>query len=104
MIQAKFFRSKDFYTAFCIKGHAGYSESGTDIVCAGVTSAVMTVINGITECACIPADVKVSENEIVLNLAERNQTAEFFLNALKLQLELIEEEYSGTIHITVTEV
>lgn len=104
MIKATFIRSKGFYTAFSIEGHAGYADLGQDIVCAGVTSAVMTVLNGITECAGINADVEVSDNEIVLNLAERTITAEHFLSALKLQLELIEEEYNGTINITVTEV
>ena len=104
MIQANFLRSKDFYTAFSIKGHAGYAQYGEDIVCSAVTSSVMTVINGITECAQLPADVSVSDNEIVLNLATRTQIAEYFLSALKLQLEYIAEEYSGTIKITVTEV
>jgi len=104
MIQAQFFRSNGFYTSFSIEGHAGYADCGQDIVCSAVTSAVMTVLNGITECANIRADIEVSDNEITLNLAERKETAECFLSALKLQLELIEEEYNGTIHITVTEV
>lgn len=104
MIQANFLKSQDFYTAFSIKGHAGYAQYGEDIVCSAVTSSVMTVINGITECAALPADVSVSDNEIVLNLATRTQTAQYFLSALKLQLEFIAEEYRGTIKITVTEV
>ncbi len=104
MINANFLRSKGFYTAFSIEGHAGYADAGEDIVCSAVTSAVMTVLNGITECACIPADVEVLENEIVFNLAKRDQTAEYFLSALRLQLECISEEYDGTIKITVTEV
>ncbi len=104
MINARFLKSKGSYTAFSIEGHAGYADSGHDIVCAGVTSAVMTVLNGITECACIPADVEVSDNEIVLNLAKRTNEADLFLSALKLQLELLREQYSGTIKITVTEV
>ena len=104
MIKANFLRSKNFYTAFTISGHAGYAEHGSDIVCSAVTSAVMTVINGITECAQVPCEVEVSDNEIVLNLAERNTSAEILLSALKLQLEYIESEYSGTINITVTEV
>ena len=104
MIKANFLRSKNFYTAFSISGHAEYADFGSDIVCSAVTSAVMTVLNGITECASVPADVEVSDNEIVLNLAQRNTSAELFLSALKLQLEYIESEYNGTINITVTEV
>ena len=104
MIRADFFRSKDYFTSFKISGHAGFADYGHDIVCSAVTSAVSTVINGITECAKINADVSVSDNEIVFNLAERNEVAQYFLSALKLQLDLICEDYEGTIKITVTEV
>ena len=104
MIKANFLRSKGYYTAFSISGHAGYAEYGSDIVCSAVTSAVETVLNGITECAGVPANIEVSDNEIVLNLAKRNTSAELLLSALKLQLENIESDYSGTINITVTEV
>ena len=104
MIKAKFLRSEGFYTAFSIEGHAGYADFGEDIVCAGVTSSVMTILNGITEVAKINADVEVSDNEIVLNLAERTKTGEVLLESLKLQLEVLSEDYPDTINITVTEV
>ena len=32
-----------------IKGHAGYDDKGKDIVCASVSSIVITTINGIIE-------------------------------------------------------
>ena len=104
MIKANFLRSEGFYTAFSIEGHAGYADFGEDIVCAGVTSSVMTILNGITEVAKINADVEVSDNEIVLNLAERTKTGEVLLESLKLQLEVLSEDYPDTINITVTEV
>ena len=104
MIKANFFRSNGFFTSFSISGHAGYADFGEDIVCAGVTSAVMTVLNGITEVAKINASVDVLENEIVLNLAERSKTGEVLLSSLKLQLEVLSEDYPDTINITVTEV
>ena len=89
MIKANFLRSEGFYTAFSIEGHAGYADFGEDIVCAGVTSAVMTVLNGITEVAKLNASVEVVDNEIVLNLAERSKTGEVLLSSLKLQLEVL---------------
>ena len=104
MIKANFLRSEGFYTAFSIEGHAGYADFGEDIVCAGVTSSVMTILNGITEVAKINADVEVSDNEIVLNLAERSKSGEVLLESLKLQLEVLSEDYPDTINITVTEV
>ncbi|MFR7477837.1 MAG: ribosomal-processing cysteine protease Prp, partial [Acutalibacteraceae bacterium] len=42
MIRASFEKSRatGFFTGFTVKGHAGYSEEGSDIVCAAVSSAV----------------------------------------------------------------
>ena len=48
---------RDRVVGFRVTGHAGYAESGSDIVCAGVTTAVQLVANGITECAGIIAEV-----------------------------------------------
>lgn len=104
MIKANFYSHSKVITSFSIEGHAGYADAGKDIVCSAVSSAVMTVINGITECAGISADVSVSDNRIDFNLKQRNDIAQHFLSALKLQLELISEDYEGTIKITVTEV
>ena len=63
MIHAELFCHNSQVTGFCVRGHAGYSESGSDVVCAGVTTAVQLTANGITECACVPANVEVKENE-----------------------------------------
>lgn len=104
MIKAQFIKSNGFYTAFAIEGHAGFDECGKDIVCSAVTSAVMTALNGITECAKVKADAEIFDNEIIFNLKEKKQEAQLFLSALKLQLEYIESEFKGTINITVTEV
>lgn len=35
------------YAGFDVSGHAGYSEAGSDIVCAAVSALVITAINSI---------------------------------------------------------
>ena len=49
MIRAEFLQSEGKYRGFRVKGHAGYAESGQDIVCAAVTSACMLAANIITD-------------------------------------------------------
>ena len=49
MIVAKFFKSSRKFIGFQISGHAGFAESGYDIVCASVSSAVQLTANNITE-------------------------------------------------------
>lgn len=45
MIIAKFKKDGEVITEFSVSGHAGYSESGKDIVCAAVSSLYITIVN-----------------------------------------------------------
>ena len=44
MTNAVFNYKNDQFVSFQIKGHANYSEYGTDIVCAGITTATFTTL------------------------------------------------------------
>ena len=45
MIKVVFYKSGMRYCGFHVSGHAGYDESGKDIICAAVSSMTMLVIN-----------------------------------------------------------
>ena len=47
MIKVVVYKSGMRYYGFHVSGHAGYDESGKDIVCAGVSAMTMLVINTI---------------------------------------------------------
>lgn len=48
MIKAVFAVKGEKFIGFTVKGHSGYAESGNDIICAGVSSALMLTVNTIT--------------------------------------------------------
>ena len=105
MITAEFFLKQEHFAGFSIRGHAGYSDYGTDVVCAAVTSAVELTANGITEILKLPASVGSFENEVRLTLPEGDYPqAEAFLQALRLHLELLRQDYSEFLRITDLEV
>ena len=106
MIFAVFSRKGNRVTEVSVSGHAGYAPNGEDIVCASVTSALQTVLNGITEVLKVPAQVQVEENKITCTLPEDSdsQAAQAFLNALFLQLNLLAEDYPKTITLKNLEV
>ena len=64
MIKARFLTNSDKTVGFIVSGHAGYAESGHDIVCAGVSASLMLTVNAITENFGIKAEVRDLENEI----------------------------------------
>ena len=73
----------DGHTAgFRISGHAGYEDSGKDIVCAAVTSAMQLTANG-----------KCQDPRVFA-----------LLDSLRLQLEVLEEQFPQFIQIHILEV
>ena len=104
MIRAVFRRSRDGLCGVEVSGHAGYADAGQDIVCASVTSAVQLTLNGITEVLRAPAEVAVQQNRITLRLSEQNPAAARFLEALYLHLELLAQEYTDNLQLTILEV
>ena len=106
MITAEFFKEKDELIGFSIRGHAGYSDDGNDIVCASVSSAIQFASNLITECFNTEASVSVVGETINLLLTGSNNrdSAVKVIEALHLHLNLLAEDYEGTIKITFSEV
>lgn len=104
MVKAEFLISNGKTTGFNISGHSGYSDSGSDIVCAAVSSAVMLIANAITENFKIRADIRDNGNEISLNLLEESEFAFKLLDALREHLGIISNQFSGTINIENMEV
>ena len=103
MVNARFCRGESGFVSVRVSGHALFAQEGKDIVCAGVTSAVMLTANGITEILKENAKVELLENEIGVTLpTQPTGGALAFLQALHLHLTLLQQQYPR--HITVTEV
>jgi len=103
MIRADFRRGEQGFVSVRVGGHAGFAPDGEDIVCAGVTSAVMLTANAVTEILKENAHVDLAENEVVIALPQQpTGAASAFLQALHLHLTLLQQQYPR--HITITEV
>jgi len=106
MITAEFFTREDEIIGFKVYGHADYADIGEDIVCSGVSSAVMLSVNTITDNFGIAADVTAIENEISLTLPSgvKDKNAKLIIEALRTHLGIISQEFDGTISILNLEV
>lgn len=105
MIKAVFYRSNGSLCGFDVSGHAGYAEKGNDIVCAAVSSAVMMTVNAITDILNVECDLKVLDDEIKLMFDDECfYCACSFLEALKLHLNMLSEDYSEFIQLDFLEV
>ena len=102
MIRAEFYGSKGSLKGFELSGHAGFAESGRDVACAAVSSAVQLMVNILDEFGCKP-DVKVGEN-VIICMTSGGSEASRLLDRLKEHFEAILEEFPETIKITISEV
>lgn len=109
MILAEFFQSSsdDRLLGFAVSGHAGYAESGQDVVCASVSSAVMLTANNITEsfgeAQGVKAKVQVLEDDILLKLTEDTEGAgDRLLLGLLTHLYMVSEEFPGALRVKIS--
>ena len=82
-----------------IKGHAGYDDKGKDIVCASVSSIVITTINGIIEVNPDAIDYSDLDNELIIRKLKEDETVNKLLNNMILLLENLEKDYKDYIKI-----
>ena len=91
---------------FDVQGHSGYAHEGSDIVCAGVTSAVRLCECAINDVLGLEASVKYREKDASLSLklpgglGQTNEsTCQALLTALMVYLTELHEEYPENISV-----
>ena len=91
---------------FEVKGHSGYADEGSDIVCAAVTSAVRLCECTINDVLGLEASVKVRQKDASISLklpaglGQTNEsTCQALLTALMVYLAELHEEYPENISV-----
>ena len=88
--------SKDEIT---VKGHSGYSEAGSDIVCASVSSILITTVNALLS---IDEDcISYEENDAYLNIKikKHNEIIDKLIDNMINLLKELEKDYKKFIEI-----
>ncbi|RGT74512.1 ribosomal-processing cysteine protease Prp [Mediterraneibacter massiliensis] len=110
MIQITVYKNKKHeYVGFDTEGHADFSESGQDIVCAAVSALVINLVNSIerltSDRMCFVSDEKEGKIEFRF-LDVPSHDAQLLLDSMILGIEEIEDsdEYHSYIDIIFKEV
>ena len=105
MITISFLRNESHrIQSFTVSGHAGYGTNGTDIVCAAVTTAAMTAVNGLTDVANIPLEPEVREGYLNCTLPEKlsekqRREADVLLESMVLTFENLVLQYGDYVKL-----
>ena len=91
---------------FDVKGHSGYADEGSDIVCAAVTSAIRLCECTINDVLGLEASVKVRQKDASISLklpgslGQTNEsTCQALLTALMVYFSELHEEYPENISV-----
>lgn len=100
MIIASIFRnSKHQIWGFQIKGHSGYAEEGSDIICAAVSVLAINTVNALEQLVGMRPVTEVADGLLSCELPEIREVrsfsseADLLLRTLELGLEAVMASY-----------
>lgn len=82
-----------------IKGHANYSECGSDIVCASVSSIVITTVNAIIKIDESAINYKESDGYLLIQINKHSNIVDKLIDNLIDLLTELEKQYKKYIEI-----
>ena len=82
-----------------IKGHANYSNYGSDIVCASVSSMCITTVNAIIKIDDSAIDYKEDEGYLLISIKKHSDTVDKLIINLVDLLEELKSNYQKYIEI-----
>ena len=84
------------FTGFSCKGHSGYADAGSDIVCAGISTLVINTINALDALTStvVLADADEADGMIDVNFPKGcNADGKLLVDAMILGLQGIQKNY-----------
>ena len=104
MTRCEFRRETERIVGFSVSGHSGYSEAGTDIVCAAISAVVGMTEATINDVCGGKAKVRVKEEDARISLTlpatcEEEEAIQAVLAGLMVYLCNLRDEYPDYIEV-----
>lgn len=99
MIKVKINKKNDFIYGIKVTGHAGYDDYGKDIVCASVSSIVITSVNLILKTNEDAIDVKEEDGLIELKVLKEIKDVQMILENMVDMLMELSNDYKENVKI-----
>ena len=104
MTKCEFFTQDDRITGFSVSGHSGYSEAGSDIVCAAISAVVTMAEATINDVCGAKAKVRVKEEDARITLTlptscDEEESVQAVLAGFLLYLVDLRDQYPDYIEV-----
>lgn len=113
MIDAFFYKKKENYTEFSIKGHSGFLETNSedgdkyDLVCAAVSILAYTTADSLENTAHVNMKVKIGKSGYFncnITHDDYNESSNIIMETMINGIKLLANKYPENIKITIKEV
>lgn len=104
MVKVHVKRNQNHIQEIEVKDHAGYADAGFDLVCAGVSSICIGMMNALDEMVPDVCDFVYKEAYIKIKSRLQDEKADILLNGMVYQLKTMQESYADYITINDQEV
>lgn len=84
-----------------IDGHSGYSEAGSDIVCASVSSICITSVNSIIRFDSSSIEYNENDGHLEVDIKKHNEFIDIILDNMIDLLTELEKDYKKNIKIEI---
>ena len=104
MTRCEFFTEDERITGFSVSGHSGYSEEGSDIVCAAISAAVAMAECTINDVCGAKAKVRVKHEDARISLTlpascDEEESVQAVLAGMMLTLCSMRDDYPDNIEV-----
>ena len=104
MVKVKVERSHKEIVTIKIFDHAGYADAGQDLVCAGVSSISVGMMNALDLLVPETCIFQLKEAYVEIKTKQSNEKTLLLLEGMLVQLKTLQESYSSYITINYQEV
>ena len=99
MIKVSINKENDIVNNITIKGHANFDDYGKDIVCASVSSIVITSINAILRIDENSIDYQEEEGLVIIDIKKHTNIIDILIDNMIDLLNQLENKYNKNIKI-----
>ena len=104
MTRCEFFTENDRITGFSVSGPSGYSEAGSDIVCAAISAVVTMAEATINDVCGAKAKVRVKDEDARITLTlpascDEEESVQAVLAGMMLTLISLRDDYPDYIEV-----
>ena len=104
MTRCEFFTEDERITGFSVSGHSGYSEAGSDIVCAAISAVVAMAETTIIDVCGAKAKVRVKHEDARITLTlpascDEEESVQAVLAGMMIYLCSLRDDYPDFIEV-----